>query len=49
VHVGVERKKKTKREKAGIREKRMLVLWSGVCASAVAEMEKWRGSRWWLA
>jgi hypothetical protein len=38
------RGRRNQREKAGIGEKGVLVLWSGLCGVAVAEMEKWRGS-----
>jgi hypothetical protein len=39
-----KRGKWNRKEKAGIGEKGVLVLWSGVCGGAVTEMEKWRGS-----
>ena len=42
-----ERGKWNRREKAGIREKGVLVLWSGVCGG---KWLRWRngGARWWL-
>ena len=40
---GQLRGRRSQREKAGIGEKGVLVLWSGVCGGAVAEMEKMEG------
>jgi hypothetical protein len=37
------RGRRSQREKVGIGEKGVLVLWSGVCWSAVVEMEKMEG------
>ena len=37
------RGRRKRREKAGLGEKGLLVLWSGLCGGAVAEMEKMEG------
>ena len=40
VFFGRLRGRRKRREKAGLGEKGLLVLWSGLCGGAVAEMEK---------
>ena len=40
VFFGRLRGRRKRREKAGLREKGLLVLWSGLCGGVVAEMEK---------